>query len=213
MLKKSPLDLGDCSAWFLVPFKYQWFPITDQWISKSPTHTSRETHKHTHTDSHTNIPLTLGYFTVLRADQAFLNHQCSRNVPASCASISGVTGATAAQVIKGGDVCASLFHHSNRIVHGIIRVIWRKKLFVSLFFKTRVCDFMSVSGMSVFTCVALASSRDQAVVFACGVGVTPIQSDGISLIVLHNYEKEDKKCRCHNCIIWPSLSAWLLPQT
>lgn len=45
--------------------------------------------------------------------------------------------------------------------------------------------FVCVVVVWFLTCVALAGSRDQAVVFACCVDVTSIQSDGISLVVLH----------------------------
>lgn len=50
----------------------------------------------------------------------------------------------------------------------------------------------------VFTCVALASSRDQAIVFARCVDVTSIQSDGISLVVLHQHETEEERLRSQN---------------
>lgn len=38
--------------------------------------------------------------------------------------------------------------------------------------------------LCVFTCVALASSWDQAIVFACSVDITSIQSDGVGIFVL-----------------------------
>ena len=170
------------------------------WVLTILSHT---TTTHTDTDSHTNIPLTLGYLTMLRCYQASLHQRCYGNVPASRATISGVTGATATQVVKVTDVKATLFHHCDCIVHGTISALWRqqKQQPLSPAFVTRMCDFACVS-LCVWnlTCVALAGSRDQSVRFACCVDVTSIQGDGISLVVLHNYQKEGHRLRCQNSL-------------
>lgn len=116
---------------------------------------------HTHTHTHINIPLTFGYFTALRGDQASLDQRWYGNVPASRATVSGVTGATATQVIEGTDVLATLLHHRDCIVHGAITVICRQKKKqppVSVLFKSQetVCLCVWVSLLLYFY---LCSSR------------------------------------------------------
>lgn len=47
----------------------------------------------------------------------------------------------------------------------------------------------------VFTCVALCGGRNQAVVFACSVNVTPIQGDRVRLVVLRKRKKSPTKSK------------------
>lgn len=72
--------------------------------------------------SDTNVPLTLGYLTLLRRDQASLHQRRHGNVPAGRATVSGVTGAPAAQVVEVTDVNAALLHHRNGVVYGAVSV-------------------------------------------------------------------------------------------
>lgn len=71
---------------------------------------------------------------------------------------------------------------------------------------------MKAEGVCGFTCVALACGRNQAVVLACCVDVTTIQSDGVSLIVLHkdlNGKEQCKKCIMKEYYLAVSEDIWL----
>lgn len=88
-----------------------------------------------------------------------------------------MTRLTASQVIEVTDVLVDLFHHSDRIVDGAIEVLWRKKRFIKLLVIETIIESMKpLGGVSLdsFTCVALACSRNQAVLLACRVDVTTI---------------------------------------
>ena len=69
--------------------------------------------------------LTLWNLALLWFDQPSVRQHRDRNVPSGGASVAGVTGTKASQVVKVTDVHSVLFHHGNRVVDGAIALLCR----------------------------------------------------------------------------------------